>query len=159
MGNTRPLLISFAAFILTLAGMLWSEQQAGCGTIIIPLELVPDIATFKRMILGCNVDWLKRNTLLDFVFLVTYSSTLYYGLKSLSARLAPYAWLTLLPAAFDCVENVLLIKFLYADVADVSPTAFSTYYFCVHIKFVLLVIILITLLVLALKLLFGKLAK
>lgn len=158
MNSNRRLLLSFGAFMLTLAGMLWSERQAGCGTIIIPLELAPDISSFKQMISGCNIEWLKRNTLLDFLFLSTYSATLFYGLKSLSARMAPYAWVTLLPAVFDCIENVLLIRFLYADESTVSSSVFSVYYTCVHIKFVLLVVILIALMAIALKKLFNRLS-
>jgi hypothetical protein len=69
----------------------------------------------------------------------------------------PLTWLAVLPALFDAVENVLLIKFLYADAATVSDTAYSVYYWCVHIKFTMLIVAVLTVLALVLQILYAKL--
>lgn len=151
MSNGKLLSLSAGAFALALAGMLWTEQQAGCGRVIIPLELTTHIEAFKAMIAGCDIEWLRRNTQLDFVFLITYSLVLVFGLKSLSDRLSPYAWFAFLPACFDAVENVFLIKFLDADITTISSAAFTTYYMCVRTKFAMLAIILVALIVLLVR--------
>ncbi|HLP20840.1 MAG TPA: hypothetical protein VK174_11095 [Chitinophagales bacterium] len=148
MSNKKLFLFSFVSFLLVMAGMLWTEQQAGCGKVIIPLELEPSIAAFKQRIAACDITWLATNTQLDFLFLIAYSATLFFALRGLSDKLSPLAWLTFLPGVFDSIENVLLLKFLYADQAEISAGVYSIYYWCVRIKFGILIIILLTLLVL-----------
>ena len=147
-----------------MAGMLWTEKQATCGsTIIIPLELTTSITEFKALLIeGCNLDWIKTNTYLDFLFLITYTATFFFALRTLIEDLKmadvfmPLTWLVVLPALFDAVENVLLIKFLYAPADNVSHAAFSVYYWCVHIKFTLLIVTLLTLLALLVNMLYAK---
>jgi hypothetical protein len=154
--------ISLVFFLAVMAGMLWSEQQAGCGKIIIPLEMAENIAAFKQMVANCNLLWIERNTELDFLFLISYTATLIFAFRWLMGHLAmratllPLTWLLVVPALCDAVENVHLIKFLHADEATVSTGTFGIYYWCVRVKFALLVIALVILLVLLGKRFFGK---
>ena len=165
MKNKNLFYASFAFFLLVLVGMLWSEKQATCGSsVIIPLELATSITAFKALLIdGCQINWIERNTYLDFIFLISYTATLFFALRTLiedlkmADVLIPLVWLAVLPALFDAVENVLLIKFLYADAATVSDTLFSVYYWCVHIKFTLLIVTLLTLLALLINMLYAKL--
>ncbi len=165
MKNKNLFYASFAFFLLVLVGMLWSEKQATFGsTIIIPLELSTSITEFKALLIdGCQLQWIERNTYLDFLFLITYTATLFFALRTLIEDLKmadvfmPLAWLVVLPALFDAVENVLLIKFLYAPADTVSHAAFSLYYWCVHIKFTLLIVTLLTLLALVINRLYANL--
>ncbi len=156
MTNTKLFIASFGFFLLVMFAMLWSEQQAGCGKIIIPLELAGDINMFKAMVANCNVAWIKYNTEIDFLFLLAYSAPLFFGLRGLLGRFSGYAWLAFLPAVFDTVENILLIKFLDADVTTLGSMAFTIYYMCVRTKFMLLLVILLTLLGLGVKHLVTK---
>ena len=159
MKNKNLFFISLVIFIVTMFGMLWTEKQATCGeTIIIPLELASSITAFKALLInGCNLDWIERNTYLDFVFILTYTATIFFGFRSLSDRFNSLTWLVVIPGIFDAVENVHLIKFLRTDASAVTATSFSIYYWCVHIKFALLVVIVLTLLLLALKAVYSKL--
>ncbi|HLP52593.1 MAG TPA: hypothetical protein VK154_17010 [Chitinophagales bacterium] len=156
MTNTKLFLFSFVSFLMLTAGMLWTEQQAGCGKVIIPLELESSIASFKQRIAACDITWLATNTQLDFLFLIAYSATLFFALRALSDKLSPLAWLTFLPGLFDTIENVLLLKFLYADQAQVTAGVYSIYYWCVRIKFGILIIVLLTLLALVGQWLYRK---
>jgi hypothetical protein len=164
MKNKNLFFLSFLIFLAVMAGMLWSEKQATCGsTIIIPLELTTSITEFKALLIdGCQLHWIERNTYLDFLFLITYTATLFFALRTLIEDLKmadvfmPLVWLVVLPALFDAVENVLLIKFLYAPADTVSHAAFSVYYWCVHIKFTLLILTLLTLLALFINMVYAK---
>ena len=160
MKNKNLFFISFTIFIVTVFGMLWTEKQATCGeTIIISLELSTSISAFKELLIStCNLDWIERNTYLDFVFILTYTATIFFAFRSLSDRFNSLTWLVVIPGIFDAVENVHLIKFLRADASAVSETSFSIYYCCVHIKFVLLIVIVFLLLGLAAKALYKKIA-
>ncbi len=166
MKNKNLFFISFSIFLVVLAGMLWTEKQATCGNqIIIPLEMASSITAFKALLIeGCKLEWIERNTQLDFLFLITYTATLFFALRTLIEGLAledvlrPLVWLVVLPALFDAVENVLLIKFLYAGAASVSESTFSIYYWCVHIKFTLIIVTLLTILALFVKILYSKLS-
>ena len=165
MKNKNLFFISFVFFLIVLAGMLWSEKQATCGDkIIIPLELSTSITAFKALLInGCQINWIERNTYLDFIFIISYTATLFFALRTLiedlkmADVLMPLVWLVVLPALFDAVENMLLIKFLHADAATVTDTAFSVYYWCVHIKFTLLIVTLLTLAALLINMLYAKL--
>ena len=158
MKNKNLFFISFTIFIVTMFGMLWTEKQATCGeTIIIPLELASSITAFKALLISsCKLEWIERNTYLDFVFILTYTATIFFAFRSLTEKFNSLTWLVVLPGIFDAVENVHLIKFLRVDASAVSETSFSIYYWCVHIKFALLGVILITLLALSAKALYGK---
>jgi len=158
MKNKKLFYLSFAAFVITLVGMLWTEAQATCGEkIIIPLEMAPSIAAFKALLVSsCKLVWIARNTYLDFLFILTYTATIFFAFRSLLECFHSLVWLVLLPGLFDSVENVHLLLFLKADESAVSATSFSIYYWCVHIKFALLVVILLCLLVLAVKVAYGK---
>lgn len=156
MTNRNLFIFSFIAFVVLTAGMLWTEQQAGCGKVIIPLELEPTIAAFKQRIAICDITWLATNTQLDFLFLMAYSATLFFALRSLSDAFARWAWVALLPGVFDTIENVLLLKFLYANESEVAAGTYSIYYWCVRIKFGILILILLTLLVLVGQWLYKK---
>ena len=165
MKNKNLFYVSFAFFLLVLVGMLWSEKQATCGgTVIIPLELATSITAFKALLInGCRLNWIERNTYLDFIFIISYTATLFFALRTLIEDLAsaemlmPLAWLIVLPGLFDAIENVLLIKFLYTDAATVSDTAYSVYYWCVRIKFTMLIVALLSVLALVLQILYAKL--
>lgn len=151
MSNKNLFLISFAAFLVTMGGMLWTEAQAGCGKVIIPLELDPNIAAFKQRIATCDISWIAANTKLDFVFLLAYSATLYFGWRGISGKAQNIAWLTLLPGVFDAIENIHLLDFLYLSEQEVSSSAYNTYYWCVRIKFFILVAVLVGLLAFVVK--------
>ncbi len=159
MKNKNLFFISFAIFIVTMIGMLWTEKQSGCGKdIIIPLELAPSITAFKELLVSsCRLEWIESNTYLDFVFILTYTATIFFAFRSLTDSFKLPIWLVVLPGIFDAVENVHLLKFLRADANNVSEMSFSIYYWCVYIKFGLLIVILLALLVLAIKALYTKL--
>ena len=166
MKNKNLFFLSFVIFLIVMAGMLWTEKQATCGSeIIIPLELASSITAFKALLIStCELEWIERNTQLDFLFLITYTATLIFAFRTLTEdfkqaeMLKTVSWLIALPALFDAVENCLLIKFLYADAATVSESTFSIYYWCVHIKFVLIAVILLTVLTLFGKIIYSKLS-
>ena len=167
MKNKNLFFACFAFFIVVLVGMLWSEKQSLCGKdIIIPLELADSIAAFKALLVSsCRLEWIERNTYLDFVFIISYTTTLFFALRTLTEDLKladvlrPLIWLVVLPGMFDAVENVLLIKFLYIDASTVSDSLFSLYYWCVHIKFAMLIVILVITLVLFAKNMVTKLTS
>lgn len=142
MSNKNLFLISFGAFLVTMGGMLWTEAQAGCGKVIIPLELDPNIAAFKQRIAACDISWIAANTKLDFVFLLAYSATLFLGWRGIAGKAQHLAWFTLLPGLFDAVENINLLDFLYLSEQEVSASSYNTYYWCVRIKFGILVVVL-----------------
>lgn len=145
MTDKKLSIFSFVFFLLTLAGMLWTEQQAGCGKVIIRLELEPDITLFKRCVANCNLDWIASNTQLDFLFLIAYSAVLFFVWRGVAGRLKYLAWVTLVPGLFDVIENIHLLKFLYAAEADVTTGSYAIYYWCVRLKFAVLVVVMLTL--------------
>lgn len=157
MSNKNLFLISFGAFLVTMGRMLWTEAQAGCGKVIIPLELEPNIAAFKQRIAGCDISWIAANTKLDFVFLLAYSATLFFGWRAVAGKSQHLAWVTLLPGLFDTVENVNLLDFLYLSEQEVSCSSYNAYYWCVRIKFIILTLVLLALLRMAGKLVYEKL--
>jgi len=121
---------------------------------------------FKALLIStCKLEWIERNTQLDFLFLITYTATLIFAFRTLTEdfqsaeKLKTVSWLIALPAFLDAVENCLLIKFLYADASAVSEATFSIYYWCVHIKFVLIAVILLTVIALFVRMGYRKIAS
>ena len=140
--------VAFVFFLLVMAGMLWTEKRSACGSdIIIPLELAPDIQSFKALLVpACKLEWIERNTKLDFVFLVSYTLAILAALHALAKSpqtvwLKPLSILSVFPALLDAVENVHLLKFLTAEVNSVTTAEYAVYSWCVRIKFALLVFI------------------
>jgi hypothetical protein len=163
MKNKKLFFASFIFFLVVLAGMLWTEKQSECQKdIIIPLELASSISAFKALlVISCKLEWIEKNTQLDFVFIISYTLTFFFALRfltqdlELAVTLRPLIWLVMLPGILDAVENTLLIKFLYADANSVSDGLYSLYYWCVHLKFAMIIIILSIILVLFGKKMFG----
>lgn len=153
-------------FLLVMAGMLWTEKRSACGNdIIIPLELAPDIQSFKTLLLPtCKLEWIERNTKLDFVFLISYTLVILAAFHALAKSpkdvwLKPMCILSIFPGALDAVENIHLLRFLKADIASVTATEYSVFYWCVHIKFALLLFIVAFVVVLAVKRLASTFSK
>lgn len=159
MKNKYLFLISFVVFLITMQGMLYTEKLATCGAqIIVPLELAPSALVFKSLLKSsCNLDWIERNTQLDFLFILTYTATIFFALKGLtesSTRLKSkqkYLWVVILPGILDAIENVHLIKFLRLDISQINDASYSTYSLCVHVKFVLLIALVLTIATLSVK--------
>lgn len=158
--------VAFVFFLLIMAGMLWTEKRAECGSsIIIPLELAPDIESFKSLLApACKLEWIERNTKLDFMFLISYTLVILAAFHALANSpkdkwLKPVCILSVFPAVFDAVENIHLLKFLKVDIASVTTAEYSVYYWCVHLKFALLLFIVAFILVLAVKRLASTFSK
>ncbi len=141
--------VSLVFFLLVTAGMLYTEKKAACGgNIIIPLEMAPDIQSFKALLVpACQLEWVERNTKLDFVFLVAYTALIIATLYTLQGT-PPAGWfkplvvLSVFPALFDAIENFLLLKFLHVFAANITTAEYAVYFWCVRLKFgVLLVIV------------------
>ncbi|MES2620451.1 MAG: hypothetical protein V4615_06330, partial [Bacteroidota bacterium] len=87
-----------------------------------------------------HLQWLRLNTLLDFLFILTYTSLFFFAVKGLLERFAAVPDYRLLlgvvslPAVLDVVENVFILQFLKHDF---STSYFEVYYWCVHLKWVL----------------------
>lgn len=167
MKNKYLFLISFVVFLITMAGMLYTEKLATCGEkIIIPLELAPSAIAFKNLLISsCNLDWIERNTQLDFLFILTYTATIFFALKGLTESSIwlkskqKYLWLVILPGVLDAIENVHLIKFLRLDISQISDASYSTYSWCVHVKFVLLIVLVLTIGALSVKEIYQRVAS
>ncbi len=159
MKNKYLFLISFVVFLITMQGMLYTEKLATCGAqVIIPLELAPSAIAFKSLLnSSCNLDWIERNTQLDFLFILTYTATIFFALKGLTESSTwlkskqKYLWLVILPGVLDAIENVHLIKFLRLDISQISDASYNTYSLCVHTKFVLLIALVLTIALLSAK--------
>ncbi len=162
MKNKYLFLISFVVFLITMQGMLYTEKLAACGEkIIIPLELASSAIAFKGLLnSSCNLDWIERNTQLDFLFILTYTATIFFALKGLTESSTwlkskqKYLWLVILPGVLDAIENVHLIKFLQLDTSQISDVSYNTYSLCVHTKFVLLIVLLLTIVALSAKVIY-----
>ncbi len=167
MKNKYLFLISFVAFLITMQGMLYTEKLATCGAqIIIPLELAPSATIFKNLLTNsCNLDWIERNTQLDFLFILTYTATIFFALIGLTESSAwlkskqKYLWLVILPGILDAIENVHLIKFLRLDVSQISDASYHTYSSCVHAKFILLIALVLTIALLSAKEIYQWISK
>lgn len=159
MKNKYLFLISFVVFLITMQGMLYTEKLANCGAqIIIPIELAPTAIAFKDLLnSSCNLDWIERNTQLDFLFILTYTATIFFALKALTEYSSwfkskqKYLWLVFLPGILDAIENVHLIKFLRLDISQISSASYNIYTFCVHTKFVMLIVLLLLIVTLTAK--------
>lgn len=133
------------------AFMLYAENQAGGESgIIVKLELAPTLHDVELLIANYDdehLQWLRLNTLLDFLFILTYTALFFFAVKGLLERFVtlqnylPVLGAVSLPGFLDVVENTFILQFLGRDF---STSYFEVYYWCVHFKWVL-----VTMLVLA----------
>ena len=142
MSDRKRLYRSLLLVVLIGGMMLFAEKSATNENIIIPLELATSLQMVMEMLSPFSriqLDWLKTNTQLDFIFLIMYTSVYYYTTKSLLTRLNKESIIkiilpfTLVAGVLDAIENLFILQFLNLDF---STPYFSVYYWCVHIKFV-----------------------
>ena len=144
MNSKNKFLISIVFVLVMAAVMLFTESKSeGEQGIIIKLELAPNIQSVEQLVAKFydeHILWLRLNTQLDFIFLLTYTSLFLFALKGLWERLFktnPSALLlcvAFVPGVLDVVENLFLLDFLNRDF---STSYFSVYYWCVHAKWAL----------------------
>ena len=144
MNSKNKFLISILFVIAMAAVMLFTESKSeGEQGIIIKLELAPNIHAVEQLVSKFDdehIQWLRLNTQLDFIFLLTYTSLFVFALKGLWERLYktnPSALLlgfAFIPGVLDIVENFFILSFLNRDF---STSYFNIYYWCVHAKWVL----------------------
>ncbi len=134
----RCLLFTF----LVMAGMIFTGKKAAPldDNFIYKLELAETPAIVIQLIAPENsidLGWLKINTLIDYLFLVAYSSVFFFSTKWLlenfnfSGRLLLLPFIWFLPAIFDAIENLYILSFCGGDFRESS---FSIYYTVVRIK-------------------------
>lgn len=129
------------------AFMLYAENQAGGESgIIVKLELAPTLHDVELLIANYDdehLQWLRLNTLLDFLFILTYTALFFFavkGLLDLFGAVPNYLLLlgvASLPGFLDVVENTFILQFLNRDF---STSYFEVYYWCVHFKWVLVAV-------------------
>ncbi len=144
MNSKNKFLISIVFVLAMAAVILFTESKAeGEQGIIVKLELAPNIQAVEQLVLKFDdehIQWLRLNTQLDFIFILTYSSLFFFALKGLWKRLYktnPSALLlcvAFVPGVLDVVENLFILGFLNRNF---STAYFSIYYGCVHAKWVL----------------------
>ena len=114
---------------------------------ILPVELAPSPEVMQKEILANGENaflLLKQNTLIDFIFIVAYSTLFLFSFKILfakSGRRMP-AWAGLLaiaPGVFDILENSTLLRSAAAKQALFS----QEYYWVVRIKWALVALMVI----------------
>jgi hypothetical protein len=147
MSTKGKFLISIVLVLSMGALMLYTESLAGGESgIIVKLELVPTLAEAEQLVAKYDdehLQWLRVNTLLDFVFILTYTALFFFALKGLLDLFGavPNYLLLLgvasLPGVLDVVENIFILQFLDRDF---STSYFEVYYWCVHVKWTLVVI-------------------
>jgi hypothetical protein len=126
--------------------MLYTGAQAGGDKdIIIKLELAPNIEAVQNMLApydATHTAWLRLNTQLDFVFILTYSLTFFFAFAYIleGKTWSRLAWLAFVPGLLDVVENNFILIFLQHDY---STPYFAIYYWCVHLKWGLIPVLLL----------------
>ena len=144
MSNARKFLWSVAAVFAVAALLLFAEWQSGDDHgIIVKLELAPSIQEIEKLVSSYDdehLQWLRLNTQLDFLFIVTYSSLFFFaatGLLEKMKRTGNLKWLTTItyvPAILDVIENAFILQFLQRDFGTLH---FQLYHNCVITKWIL----------------------
>src|SRR5688500_10695468 len=163
MDTKRKFLIGIAMVVAVAGLMLYTESKSGGESrIIVKLELAGTIEEVEYLLLNYNEDqleWLRINTQIDFLFLLTYTSLFLFGLKGL---LESYGnkkernWMLLLalvPGILDAVENVFILNFLNRDF---STPYYNVYYWVVHLKWGLVAIFVLLCLLYLIRIIGGK---
>ncbi len=150
MKNTKPFLYCLVPVFIMIGVMIYTGSQAGGDkNIIVKLELAQDIDIAQALLAPydeAHLQWLRLNTQLDFVFILTYSMLFYFAMVFWISKIpAAKDWsqvplLAFIPGVLDVVENLFILRFLNHDF---STTNFSLYYWCVHIKWGLIPFLLI----------------
>ena len=163
MKNTKPFLYCLVPVFIMIGVMIYTGSQAGGDkNIIVKLELAQDIDIAQALLAPydeVHLQWLRLNTQLDFVFILTYSMLFYFALVFWISKIpAAKDWsqvplLAFIPGLLDVVENLFILRFLNHDF---STTNFSLYYWCVHIKWGLIPFLLIPTLGLLALLIYKK---
>jgi hypothetical protein len=141
MSTTKKFLASLALVLIIGAGMLYTESKAGGESgIIVKLELAGNIEEVKYLLepfTEQQIEWLRQNTRLDFIFILVYTSLFYFALKGLAERVGIknswkwVLWLAFIPGILDVVENLFILNFL--DHQFNTPY-YNIYYWAVHAK-------------------------
>ena len=166
MGNVKKYLISVLAVVIVSWLMLYTESKSdGEAGIIVKLELAPTIETVKHLLAPFDeehISWLRVNTELDFLFIITYSALFFFALKGLLEGWGKTnQWKVFLPLAFaagvlDVIENLFILNFLNRDF---STPFFSIYYIVVHLKWGLVAVFVLLSLIYLATLIREKVAK
>jgi hypothetical protein len=134
----KKFLISLLAVIILAAGMLFTESKSGGEKgIIVKIELAPNIEEVQRLLAPFDephMEWLRQNTRLDFIFILTYTCLFYFAMKGWLERMGKWnkiLLLAFLPGILDVVENLFILTFLNRDFA--TPY-FTIYFWVVHLK-------------------------
>ena len=147
MSNGKLFGISLVAVLLMAAVMLFTESQSGAEEgIIIKLELSPSLEQLESLLQNYNDEqlwWLRLNTLLDFVFIVCYSSLFFFSLKGvlnrslMLRRFTYFSFLAFLPGILDVIENAFILSFLKRQF---DTPFYEVYYWFVHAKWFLVTV-------------------
>lgn len=142
-----PLFISVIACLIISFVLSLMEKKAGLAKrVVLKLEFSHSPATVKELLANANekaLTYLRLNTLMDFVFIVSYSSVFIYAAAIVQGNYRIFEslplWLPLvwaLPGVCDCIENIFLLDFLKKDMHEKQ---FSLYMTVVRVKWILIV--------------------
>lgn len=141
MTYAKKFLYSLIPVFLMIVVMLYTGAQAGGDKdIVIKLELAPNIETVQSLLAPydeAHIQWLRLNTQLDFVFILTYSFVFFFAISwwldkfTQTDQWNQIPFLAFVPGILDVIENNFILVFLRHDF---GTAYFNYYYWCVHIK-------------------------
>ena len=139
-------LLAFTAVACLIMIVEWNVFNEGTTGGIIQLELAQTHTNAKEIVVanGWNIPAVKWNTILDFLFVITYTALLFSMVWRISKVIGGAfvfigmiaGSLAIVTGLFDCIENVRMLAFLNHpdDVDNFRPAYFFAkwkFIFCV----------------------------